>query len=439
MKTAISILLLLSSVSPSASAWQAHATPRPASRIADPLQEAEDLLQKQQYAQAEEKLLSLMTQTAQAKNPQAWFDLGFAQSHQEKAKDAAVSFQKAVALSPDWFEANLNLGIALAKSGDSAAAVTVFKHAVELKPTSGGKAALARAWIGLAEALDASNPKDASDPKSTQAAAAYDKAAELKSGDSDLLVRAGMALERAGDFVGAEQRFTKAAEAGSADGLSHLIALFASQHRDADAATWLNKYIAQNPRDAKARVEMAHLLAGQGKKDDAIAMLEAAKTIAPDPGLDRALASLYLDAKQYDKAVALLRDLAQKNPQDAQLRWDLGIAWLHLGKYPEAESEMLAALKGNSRLKDEADLWELAYAAQQNKHYELAIRVLDERAKRSPETATTYWIRAVSYDSLGAVKPAAANYRLFLDRDAGKSPDQDFKARHRLKAIEREK
>jgi tetratricopeptide (TPR) repeat protein len=175
-------------------------------------------------------------------------------------------------------------------------------------------------------------------------------------------------------------------------------------------------------------------LKAEGKTEEAIAMLEAARAASPDPEVSRALASLCLDAKQYDKAANILQELAAKDPSNAQLHWDLGSALMHEHKYPEAEKEMLAALKASPRL--ESDPWELAYAAQQNKHYELAIRVLDLRAQRLQETPTTYWLRAVSYDNLGAVKPAAANYRLFLAADAGKSPEQEFQARHRLKAIE---
>jgi Flp pilus assembly protein TadD len=421
-------------VSTSAPAWQTRSAvhPRPDATgqrpPADPLHEAEDLLQKQQYAQAEEKLQPLMA--AQAKNPQAWFDLGFAQSHQEKTKDAVASYQKAVDLAPDWFEANLNLGLDLVKAGNSTAAAPVLKHAVTLKPTAGGQKALARAWVGLGEALE----KDDNDPKGEGAAAAYDKAAELNPTDLDLVVRSGTALQRAGDATGAEQRYAKAAGAGSSNGMSRLIALLSSQRRYNDASVWINKYLAQNPRDATARVQLAQLLIAQGKTEDAITSLEAARPTSHDAAIDRELALLYLDARQYDKAASLLTDLAQANPGDAQLQWDLGSALLHQRKYAKAESAMLTALKINPRL--ESDYWELAYAAQQNKHYELAIRVLDARAQRLKETPTTYWIRAVSYDSLGAVKPAATNYRLFLDADAGKSPDQEFQARHRLKAIE---
>ena len=80
--------------------------------------------------------------------------------------------------------------------------------------------------------------------------------------------------------------------------------------------------------------------------------------------------------------------------------------------------------------------FELAYAAQQNKQYELAIRVLEARAKLLPENAATYWIRAISFDNLRAYKQAAENYHRFLAADGGKLPDQEFQARHRLIAIE---
>src|ERR1044071_4353200 len=55
-------------------------------RAADDLKDAEDLLQKQQYQQAEEKLLALAPR--QNDNPQLWFDLGFAQSHLGKTVDS---------------------------------------------------------------------------------------------------------------------------------------------------------------------------------------------------------------------------------------------------------------------------------------------------------------------------------------------------------------
>src|SRR5262249_61411609 len=117
---------------------------------------------------------------------------------------AIAAYRKAVALEPGWFEANLNLGLDLAKSGDAAAAVPVLQHTIELKPSakSAGPATMARAQLALAQALEQSK----ADPKLT--AAAYDKAAEMK-GDPDLTVRAGEMLQAAGDLAGAAQDYLK--------------------------------------------------------------------------------------------------------------------------------------------------------------------------------------------------------------------------------------
>src|SRR5262245_57918156 len=93
-------------------------------RQADDLKEAEDLLQKEQYPQAESLLQTYVSK--QTENPQAWFDLGFAQGRLGKNSDAILAYKRAVALSPKWFEAQQNLGLALAKSGDLPAAASAL-------------------------------------------------------------------------------------------------------------------------------------------------------------------------------------------------------------------------------------------------------------------------------------------------------------------------
>jgi len=408
---------------------QTHPAPRARTSTqqpaADPLQEAESLLEKQQYAQAAEKIQALMPE--QGKNPQAWFDLGFAQGHLGDAKAAATSYQKAVDLAPGWFEANLNLGLDLVKSGNVTAAVSVLKNAVELKPTSGGDKAIARAWLSLAEAME----KTGTDLKG--AAAAYDKAAELNQADSDLTVRAGTLLQRAGDLTGAEQHYQKAADSGNSQAIGKLIELLVAQKRYADAEGWLNKRLAQNAQDATARLQLGRLQAAEGKNQEAIATLLPLSGATASPEINRDLTDLYLADKQYAEATPLLQQLLEKRPNDAQLHTDLGVALLHQHKYPEAESELVRAVQLKPDLADA--YFDLAYAAQQNKHYELSLRALDVRARSMPETAGTFWLRATSYDSLGAFKPAAENYKLFLAASGGKSPEQEFQARHRLKAI----
>jgi tetratricopeptide (TPR) repeat protein len=398
---------------------------RPAERVvADPLVDIEKLLEKQQYDQAEIKLLELVK--TQPENPQAWFDLGFARSQLNRNTDAIAAYKKAVELSPKWFEASLNLGVALAASGNFAEAASVLVKTVELKPATNEKPSLSKAWFSLAQVLEDSAPKEA--------LSACQKAAELSPNDQEITLAAARLMVRTGDTAGAEPIYLKAADAGNDQATERLISLYLEQKRLTDAETWLRKYLGTHPQSVPAQAQLGRVLAAQGKNKEALALLEAIPNAAGDPASARELANLYMQDKQYEPAARLYQSLLPRSPRDAELHWNLGSALLHLHKYPEAQDELLKAVSLKPSLADA--YFELAFAAQQNKNYEMAIRVLDARAKMLPENAATYWVRAVSYDSLHAHKQAAEYYRQFLAVDAGKSPDQEFQARHRLIAID---
>jgi Flp pilus assembly protein TadD len=304
--------------------------------------------------------------------------------------------------------------------------VPVLKHTVELKPSSGGDQSLGGAWLSLAAVEEQTAPADS--------IAAYDRAAALMPKDSEIYVSAGNVLEKTGDLAGAEQRFQRAAEMGNAQGMSSLIKVLGKQKRYDDAAAWLQKYVAQNPQDAKARVQLARLLASQNKTADAIAVLQPVNGATADPAVSRELAELYLQNKQYQQAAPLYQQALAGNPNDSELHFGLGLAQMHQLKYAEAEQQFLQAIKLKP---DYAGAYDnLAYAARENKDYVLAIKALDARSKFVPEDAKTYFIRATSYDSLRMVKEAMANYKKFLEVAGGKYPDQEFQARHRLKALQ---
>jgi tetratricopeptide (TPR) repeat protein len=239
--------------------------------------------------------------------------------------------------------------------------------------------------------------------------------------------------QRSGKLAIAEQQYLKLAESGNVTGVEGLVSLYIEQKRYSDAETWLRKYLAASPGNMTTQIQLGRLLAAEGKTDEAIATLEPAYSASPNPTLARELAALYLQAKQYDGAARVLQELVTQNPGDAQLHLEYGQALARQHKYPEAQAELLKALQQNPRLVD--GYFDLAYSAQQNKNYELVIRVLDARAKLQPETPATYFLRATAYDSLRMYKPAAENYKLFLAAAEGKFPDQEFQARHRLKAI----
>ncbi len=393
-------------------------------RPTDALQEAESLLQKQQYDLAEGRLKALISH--QAENPQAWFDLGFAQSHLGKNTDAIASYKKAVELSPKWFEANMNLGVELAKSSDFAQAATILKNAVQLKPSAGGEQALSRAWFALGQVLEESDAK--------AAANAYQKSAELDPKNSDAILGGGKMLEKTGNLAEAERQYLRATNMGSVAGVEQLISLYLKQKRLADAETWLKKYTGEHPEHVAAQAQLAKVLSAEGKSTEAIAMLETLNKSSADPAVARELALLYYDAKQYEAAARLLQPLSQQAPADTELHWRYGEALFHQKKYPDAEQELMKALQQKPDLAEAYG--DLAFAAEQNKHYQLTLRALELRAKYLPEQPATYFMRATAYDSLNNRKLAAENYKLFLAASGGKFPDQEFQARHRLIAIE---
>lgn len=425
---AIAIALLASLALPILAQTRPAHKPHPQSttdddRAADALKEGESLLQKQQYQQAEEKLQTIVTQ--QSENPQAWFDLGFAQSHQGKTTEAIAAYKKATQLDPKWFEAQQNLGLALAKSGDLNAAANALRIAVTLKPIVGGQQALAAAWFSLAQVTEEGAPQES--------LAAYQKAVELDPANAEAQVGAARMAERAGNTAAAEQQYLKLAAAGNNDSIERLIGLYLKQKRFADAESWLRKYISANPQNSAAQLQLGKLLAAEDKPQEAIATLEPLYKASPDPRIARDLASLYLETKQYPAAADLLQPLIAQSPADAQLYLDYGTALMHQLKYAEAQAVLLKAVQLNpNNVQAYSDL---AYAADQNKNYQLAIRVLDARAKLQPDTPGTLFLRATAYDNLRMYKPAAESYKLFLKAAAGKFPDQEFQARHRLKAI----
>ena len=68
------------------------------------------------------------------------------------------AYRKSVAAKPDVFESNLNLGILLARQGDTEEAAKYLKAATQLKPTANTDEGLARAWLSLGLVEEAHDP-----------------------------------------------------------------------------------------------------------------------------------------------------------------------------------------------------------------------------------------------------------------------------------------
>jgi len=150
------------------------------------------------------------------------------------------------------------------------------------------------------------------------------------------------------------------------------------------------------------------------------------------------LTDLYASTGKNDLAESAYRTLIAAQPNDPELHRGLGQALLRQKKFAEAQQEFYAAVQLK---RDWPDLYvDLAFAASENKNYDLTIKALDARAKFPAEMpAVCYFVRASAYDHLHDYKNASINYHLFLQAAKGQYPDQEWQARHRLIAIEPKK
>lgn len=393
------------------------------------LAKAEELIQKKDYASAETVL-----QTLVGKDPTsyvAWFDLGFTENALGKTDDSIAAYRKAVAAKPDVFESNLNLGLQLAKSGQTDAE-KFLRAATELKPSGHPAEAKERAWLSLAHVIETSKPDEA--------LAAYHQAATLQPNDPEPHLASGLLLEKQNRFSEAEQEYraAQAIDPSSLDAATGLANIYMRGRQFPQAAAELHKLVAAHPENAAAHMQLGRVLAAEGKNDEAIAELESADKLSPgDASVQRDLADLYTTAGKPAQAEALYRSLIAAHPGDAGFHRGLGQSLLRQKKDSEAQQEFLTTVKLKPDLGEAYG--DLAFAADQNKNYPLVIQSLDIRAKYLPEMPVTYFLRASAYDHLQQVKQAVEFYQHFLDTANGKYPDQEWQAKHRLIALQPKK
>jgi tetratricopeptide (TPR) repeat protein len=389
------------------------------------LTEAEAAIEKQNYAAAEPLLKKYVE--SYPDSYAAWYDLGYAYRGLGRNDEAIAAYRKSVAAKPDVFESNLNLGLALADAGQPEAE-GFLRAATKLKPSGDVTAGHKRAWLGLGHLLEAAKPDDA--------AAAYQQAAALDAKDPEPHLLAGALLEK--DRPSDAEKEYGQAHAIAPDNLQALTALtnlYMRQKRFADAESLLRKLVVLNPNDAGAHFQLGRMLIISGNKEEAAIQVEAGLKLDPsDAKVQRDLADLYSEMGKTEQARQTYASLLSSYPNDAGLHHGLGRVLLKQKRFADAETELAKAVQLQPNLGDAYG--DLAIAANENKDYAMAIRAMDMRAKYVAETPISYFFRATAYDHLHDSKQAAKYYRQFLETAAGKYPDQEWQAKHRLIAIE---
>jgi tetratricopeptide (TPR) repeat protein len=394
-------------------------------------EEAENKIDQKDFEGARPLLVKYLSQ-----NPgdaRALFDLGYIEDAGNHQDAAAADYRKAIAADPKQFEARLALGLLLAHQGKYDEAREQIQQATLLTPEPPSPIAQAEAFRTLAKLDRSSDPTAARDAL----VAALKLSPETP---ADLLLTAQIA-EANNDTELAQtayQRLLSGHPAPSANDAAAatggLAQLMIKQKKYSDAEPLLKSALGRDPRDPALNAQLATALLAQEKNDEALPVLETLRQLEPNNGaVDHMLADAYSQSGHPDKADPIYARLVSANPGDEDILAAQGENLVRERLYPQAQGVFERAVKLKP---DDGDAWSgLAFAASENKQYQVALNALSMRSKYISETPATYFLWATSYDSLHLSKQAQEYYRKFLTAADGKFPDQEWQAKHRLVAL----
>jgi tetratricopeptide (TPR) repeat protein len=318
----------------------------------------------------------------------------------------------------------------LANSGDRDQAITYLQAATQLQPASHPEQSKEHAWLALGKLQLGSKPVEAEQ--------SLTEAAKLVPLDPEPHLLLGELYESTGKLEAAKTQYQQAlvhAQGESHDqALRGMVNVSITSKEYGEAEKSIRQYLASSSSDPKAHLLLGRLLAAQGKNEEALAELSAAGN-ENDPLVLREKAGLLMAVNRNAEALPVYKRLLEQSSNDAQLRYEYGLALMHQHQWPDAEGQLLTAVKLNPNMA--SAYGDLAVVASENQHYELALKALDIRTKLLGDNPGTYFLRATALDHLRRFPEATQNYKQFLAAANGKYPDEEWKARHRLIAIEK--
>lgn len=405
-----------------------------AAQAPDPLlQQADEALQKKEYAAAAQTL-----ETYLSKNPadyRAEFNLAYAYSLSGRRVDAILRYQHVVAMHPDVIPARLNLGILLLESGSPAEAAGQLKAVVEKEPEN------ATANLYLADTLAVLK-------RSADAAEVYERALKLKPSDARAHLRYALLLQDTNPTL-AEEHLRRAVtiEPGLDDGWLQLASMLESRAGAAgepmtEAVTIYTRYLEKHTDRRDIRVRLGQLYARQKKFAEAAAQFEMARAAGENSvSVAKDLLQAYLNTgnskeerlKNTEKEIPLVEEILAQENGNAEMHLLYGRLLMDRKQYGEAAEEFNKAAKLEPR---SAEAYEnLASAMYLMGEYSATIGALAKVSEMKQDTPGTYFLRAICFDKLHLLQPALDNYQSFLAVSKGQNPDQEFQARQRSKAL----
>jgi tetratricopeptide (TPR) repeat protein len=269
--------------------------------------------------------------------------------------------ERAVAMSPNYVLAHVNLGLLDLDAGQPDAGLARLRWVTEIAPD------WPEAHYWLSVGLDRAGEVDAS-------LAAAETAAALDPGNIQYTYRLALARSRAGHFEGA----LNAARRVLAVDPAHADARFAEAHalqmsgRARESTDSYGRYLAARPKDADARFDLAYAWVSLGRCSAAVPHLQAVLRERPGhtaaeqylvlceeeaaggaPAVERALERHYdaaftaYRAGEYRRSLEFVRLVEAMRPDHAEIRFLKGFDLQMLGRLEEAVAAYEAYLSSH--------------------------------------------------------------------------------------------
>lgn len=401
--------------------------PRQAVKAASPASssaaEAMAAFEKQDYATAIARFRQALEENSGDVPSRFYLALSLSMTGQDAA--SLPHYEKLVEAQPEIYELRLNYAQALANTKHFEEAAEQLAKAENLKPSQPKTVDLLVA-TGMAELAEGGDEG---------ARSRFEAALSIDPARADALAGMGAACLKGGDKAGAETWFRKAGEANPEyrPKLLDLAAVYESEGNFEKAAALYGEFSG----DAQAQARAGELLLRGGKAKEAIAALETSVKEKPNFENRRTLAVAYLRAGDAAKAATIMQAAVDSEPENAEARMAYGRILRDARHFARAAGQFGLAIKLKP---DDTMAWsEFAGAAVLAEQYQAAFDALARLETLGALKPGHHYLRAIILDKFRNYKEAIAEYEAFLASSAGQNKDEEFKARQRLRILQREK
>ncbi len=197
-----------------------------------------------------------------------------------------------------------------------------------------------------------------------------------------------------------------------------LVELYEQWEKTEKVEKLYQEILIRDPENVRAAFELGYYYHQTGKtKDSRFLLGSLGKRSDSEPEIIRTLATLYLEAEQYDKAAVIIDGMLSGSPDSSDLHYLAGVINHELGNDDKA-IEHLEKVDPESRFFNNA-IMHIAFLYQQKEKVDKAIDYLYNALEKSPEDSDLFHYLGLLYEDIEKYEEAKKALKQGIDIDPG--------------------